>query len=118
MALTPQAVPHDGIDLAYTAADISQMHALLKQRGHFQFPMRCVLNRCDWDLIHNFVAPQMDQLSQLNPATHAALLRLLVKVHEQREWCDKFPTLLQGSDTDKTPVMLNWRGFQVRDQGT
>jgi len=87
--LLPVPVPHDGIELAYPAAQLNHLELMLRSRGHALMPIRCILNRSDWDILHNHLAAQMDTLQTSNPTVHAAAFRLLTKVHEQREWADK-----------------------------
>jgi hypothetical protein len=113
LPVAPQPVPNDGIKLAYDVNHLSGLHALLSRRGHTGLPLRCVLTRSDWDLIHNDVASRLEKLWSLYPALAASYLRLLAKVHEQREWSDKHNLAPQNFRPSNAPLHFG-QGDHIR----
>ena len=84
----PVQTANDGIEHAFHVSVIPDMVALLHERGYNAMPLRCILSRYDWDLIHNFLVAKTDWQNDQN-AEVAAIARLIAKVHQQRVWCNK-----------------------------
>lgn len=84
-------VPHDGIDHAYHVATVAEMHDRLRRLGGQKYLIRCTLSRSDWDVIHNFIANNLNLVQAGSQLDHA-LMRLLVKVHGERAWLNTMST--------------------------
>jgi hypothetical protein len=76
---------YDGVENAYPTSKISALQAVAKTRGEQCHPIRVHLNRYDWDLIHNHLVLCFEELSG-NPSLQDAIYRLLVKIHQERNW--------------------------------
>ena len=77
----------DRILHAWTGNALAELHGELAHRGANNMYVRCILTRFDWDLIHTFVIQHL-AAETADTATRDALTRMLVKVHEQRNWID------------------------------
>lgn len=105
LPITLKDVPFDRVENGYNNAMISSMSRQLSDRGHNLLPIRVFLLRQDFDLIHNFLAPQLEQLHVKNPPVAAAFQRLLVKAHETRTWADTVqPQMLTPLEPPPPPV--------------
>ena len=83
-----QTIANDGIKHAYTADHAIELMAMAKRLGPVRMQIRCQLSRYDWDLIHNHVVSFINSQTDESELEHA-LLRMIIKVHEQRIFIDR-----------------------------
>jgi len=114
--IKPVAVPHDGIDLAYPPAQLQHLETMLRSRGHALMPIRCILARADWDILHEYLVPALDIAEGKNPHFHAAAYRLLVKVHEQRQWADSVMPWAEPAEVPPAALNLGINGRRVNSE--
>ncbi len=107
--LEVRQVVHDGVDNAYNQAELARWHHILASVGHFKLPIKTLLTRQDFDLIHNYIAPKLSEISKENSSVADAFYRLLVKANELRDWSDKvkpdlFPPMPQPGPAQTLPA--------------
>lgn len=93
-------IPFDCIELATTVHTLARHHQLAAQLGQNLYPVRNLLCRYDWDLIHELLIESLYKIPH-SLDTRQAVVRCLSKVHEQRVWLQKVDKIIWMPNTTR-----------------